>query len=71
MCVYCAVAHLLAAVVPEDPSAEIDADVEALLQADFQIGHFIRERIVPHAVLYFTGDIDTVSNNLCLCPSGL
>ncbi|KAF6032091.1 hypothetical protein EB796_009591 [Bugula neritina] len=45
--------------VPEDPSAEIDADVEALLQADFQIGHFIRERIVPHAVLYFTGDIDT------------
>ncbi|WAR02306.1 NP1L4-like protein [Mya arenaria] len=29
---------------------------EALLAADFEIGHFIRERIVPRAVLYFTGE---------------
>ena len=34
----------------------LDEDTEALLQADYQIGHFIRERIVPHAVLYFTGE---------------
>jgi len=27
-----------------------------LLAADFEIGHFIRERIVPRAVLYFTGE---------------
>lgn len=33
-----------------------DEDLEALLAADFEIGHFIRERIVPRAVLYFTGE---------------
>lgn len=41
--------------MPED-TEDVDEDTEALLQADFQIGHFIRERIVPHAVLYFTGE---------------
>ena len=44
-----------------------DEDSEAVLAADFEIGHFIRERIVPRAVLYFTGeaiedDDDDVSN---------
>lgn len=43
-------------VVPEDEEAEMDEDLEALLSADFEIGHFIRERIVPRAVLYFTGE---------------
>lgn len=33
-----------------------DEDSEALFTADFEIGHFIRERIVPRAVLYFTGE---------------
>lgn len=33
-----------------------DEDAEAILAADFEIGHFIRERIVPRAVLYFTGE---------------
>ena len=41
--------------VPEEDS-EMDEDLEALLAADFEIGHFIRERIVPRAVLYFTGE---------------
>jgi len=27
-----------------------------LLQADYEIGHFIRERIVPRAVLFYTGE---------------
>lgn len=26
------------------------------MAADFEIGHFIREHIVPRAVLYFTGE---------------
>lgn len=39
---------------PDDE--EMDEDTEALLAADFEIGHFIRERIVPRAVLYFTGE---------------
>ncbi|XP_014674636.1 PREDICTED: nucleosome assembly protein 1-like 1-A isoform X2 [Priapulus caudatus] len=42
--------------VPEGEDAEVDEETEALLGADFEIGHFIRERIVPRAVLYFTGE---------------
>ena len=30
--------------------------LQALLTADFEIGHYIRERIVPRAVLFFTGE---------------
>ncbi|MGH0131926.1 UNVERIFIED_CONTAM: hypothetical protein FKN15_057348 [Acipenser sinensis] len=33
-----------------------DEDSEAILAADFEIGHFLRERIVPRSVLYFTGE---------------
>ncbi|XP_030646140.1 nucleosome assembly protein 1-like 4a isoform X2 [Chanos chanos] len=40
-------------VSPEDP---MDEDTELTLAADFEIGHFFRERIVPRAVLYFTGE---------------
>ena len=40
---------------------EMDEETEALLQADYEIGHFIRERIVPRAVLYFTGEACDVS----------
>lgn len=29
---------------------------KALLTVDFEIGHYIRERIVPRAVLFFTGE---------------
>lgn len=43
--------------IAEDLDAdEIDEETEALLQADYEIGHFIRERVVPRAVLYFTGE---------------
>ncbi|XP_014344866.1 nucleosome assembly protein 1-like 4b isoform X3 [Latimeria chalumnae] len=35
---------------------ELDEDSEFTLAADFEIGHFFRERIVPRAVLYFTGE---------------
>ncbi|KAM3821944.1 LOW QUALITY PROTEIN: nucleosome assembly protein 1-like 1 [Vipera latastei] len=42
---------------PEVPeSGDLDADTEAILAADFEIGHFLRERIVPRSVLYFTGE---------------
>ena len=30
--------------------------MEALLSTDYEIGHLLRERIVPRAVLFFTGD---------------
>lgn len=35
---------------------EVDAETQELLTSDFEIGHYIRERIVPRAVLFFTGE---------------
>jgi nucleosome assembly protein 1-like 1 len=43
-------------IVPDDAEAEIDDETQVLLTSDFEIGHYIRERIVPRAVLYFTGE---------------
>ena len=40
--------------VPED--GEMDEETEQLLEVDFEIGHFFRERLVPKAVLFFTGE---------------
>ncbi|XP_014763071.2 nucleosome assembly protein 1-like 1 [Drosophila ananassae] len=43
---------------PEVPAdEEIDDDSQQILATDFEIGHFLRARIIPKAVLYFTGDI--------------
>jgi len=42
--------------VPEDPKEEVDAETQARLSDDFDIGFNIKEKIVPRAVLYFTGD---------------
>jgi nucleosome assembly protein 1-like 1 len=43
---------------PEVPPNTDDADDETreLLNADFEIGQILRDRIVPRAVLYFTGE---------------
>ncbi|KAJ7998081.1 hypothetical protein DPEC_G00218840 [Dallia pectoralis] len=38
------------------PDVEMDEDSELNLATDFEIGHFFRERIIPRAVLYFTGE---------------
>ncbi|GAB6025275.1 histone chaperone [Chamberlinius hualienensis] len=43
---------------------EYDEVTEALLASDFNIGIFFKERIVPRAVLYFTGEaIDEFSDD--------
>ncbi|KAG1652037.1 Nucleosome assembly protein 1-like 1 [Nymphon striatum] len=42
--------------IPENDDASEDEEAQAILSADFEIGHFIRDRIVPRAVLYFTGE---------------
>ncbi|CAF1101556.1 unnamed protein product [Adineta steineri] len=44
--------------VPEDPEAELeDSDEMRMLAADFEIGHMLRDSIVPKAVLYYTGEV--------------
>jgi len=40
----------------QQEGAEVDEDMQELLNADFEIGHFFKERVVPRAVLYFTGE---------------
>jgi nucleosome assembly protein 1-like 1 len=43
--------------VPDDADADIeDNDEMRMLAADFEIGHMLRDSIVPKAVLYFTGE---------------
>ncbi|CAD7678243.1 unnamed protein product [Nyctereutes procyonoides] len=43
--------------LPEVPeSGDLDDDAEATLAADFEIGHFLRERIISRSVLYFSGE---------------
>jgi nucleosome assembly protein 1-like 1 len=44
--------------VPEDPEAEVeDSEEMRMLAADFEIGHMLRDSIVPKAVLYYTGEV--------------
>ncbi|CAH1971730.1 unnamed protein product [Acanthoscelides obtectus] len=43
--------------IPENSKDEdVDEDIRNLLTTDFEIGHYIRERIVPRAILFFTGE---------------
>merc|ERR1712136_485937 len=41
--------------LPEDGD-DLDEETEALLAVDFEIGHFFRERLIPKAVLFYTGE---------------
>lgn len=43
-------------VVPEEGDAELDEETQMKLTSDFEVGQYIRERIVPRAVLYYTGE---------------
>ncbi|KAF5302357.1 hypothetical protein FQA39_LY10396 [Lamprigera yunnana] len=46
------------AAIPDDINgSEVDDETRNLLTSDFEIGHYIRERIVPRAVLYYTGEV--------------
>ncbi|XP_077285445.1 nucleosome assembly protein 1-like 1-B isoform X2 [Arctopsyche grandis] len=41
---------------PEYPTGEVADDIQNLLTSDFEIGHYLRERVVPFAVLLYTGE---------------
>ncbi|CAK1542560.1 unnamed protein product [Leptosia nina] len=42
--------------VPDDPNSTIGSDTQVLLALDFEVGHYIRERVVSRAVLLYTGE---------------
>ena len=48
--------------IPDDPDADVDPETQDLLTADFEIGHYIRDRIIPRAVLFFTGNYQLQDN---------
>ena len=41
---------------PEEGEDDLDPTTQDLLTSDFEIGHYIRERVIPRAVLFFTGE---------------
>lgn len=41
---------------PDTDLDELDDDTRDLLNADFELGQILRDRVVPRAVLYFTGE---------------
>lgn len=41
--------------VPADPDL-IDDKIEEEIDYDFEIGHYMKERLIPRAVLYYTGN---------------
>jgi len=42
--------------VSDEPLAEMDEETQMRLTNDFEVGQYIRERIVPRAILYYTGE---------------
>lgn len=43
--------------LPEDPGEGFPyEEVQSLQDLDYEVGSFIREKLVPHAVLYYTGE---------------
>jgi len=48
--------------VEEDADEERDEESEALYEADFEIGHFMKEFLIPKAILYFTGELADEDN---------
>ncbi|KFO31575.1 Nucleosome assembly protein 1-like 1 [Fukomys damarensis] len=38
-------------------SGDLDDAAEAILAADFEIGHFLHEHVIPRLMLYFTGEV--------------
>lgn len=50
-------------ILPDDENDPLFDDINAILETDFEIAHFLKERVVPRAVLYFTGECDDFSEN--------
>ncbi|XP_005184603.1 nucleosome assembly protein 1-like 1 [Musca domestica] len=43
--------------LPENPNDPTYSDINAILQNDFELGFYLKERVIPKAVLFFTGEI--------------
>ncbi|KAH8407169.1 hypothetical protein KR222_009964, partial [Zaprionus bogoriensis] len=43
--------------LPEDPEDPNFCDINAILQNDFELGFYLKERVIPKAIIFFTGEI--------------
>lgn len=41
---------------PSDEDEEVDEDIEAKLELDYQLGEDIKEKLIPRAIDWFTGE---------------
>jgi len=41
----------------EKAITDLDADEAAFVSSDFEVGQYLKERLIPKAVLFFTGEI--------------
>lgn len=46
----------------DDDEDEMNEEDEELYEADFEIGHFLKEFLIPKAVLYYTGELIDEAN---------
>ncbi|XP_017114535.1 nucleosome assembly protein 1-like 1 [Drosophila elegans] len=44
-------------VLPDDTEDPNYCDINAILQNDFELGFYLKERVIPKAVIFFTGEI--------------
>ena len=44
------------ALPPADEDEEVDEDLEAKLELDYQLGEDIKEKLIPRAIDWFTGE---------------
>nr|XP_016995508.2 nucleosome assembly protein 1-like 1 [Drosophila takahashii] len=44
-------------VLPDDTEDPNYCDINAVLQNDFELGFYLKERVIPKAVIFFTGEI--------------
>jgi nucleosome assembly protein 1-like 1 len=47
-----------------DDNESCDEELEALLTTDFEIGQYIRERIIPKAIWYFTNEVTDIESDM-------
>ncbi|KAL9898300.1 milkah [Glossina fuscipes fuscipes] len=43
--------------LPDDPEDPNYCDINAILQNDFELGFYLKERVIPKAIMFFTGEI--------------
>ncbi|KAM7359369.1 milkah [Cochliomyia hominivorax] len=44
-------------ILPDNPEDPNYADINLILQNDFELGFYLKERVIPKAIMFFTGEI--------------